>query len=111
MLFNSYEFIFAFLPVTIAGFYVIGVLSRTWSLRWLILVSFFFYAWWRPLNVLLIAPSILINYVLARMLQRLGRNESRRRASRVILILGIAFNVAVLGYFKYTNFLGGAVKD
>src|SRR5438552_8417839 len=111
MLFNSYEFIFAFLPVTIAGFYVIGVLSRTWSLRWLILASFFFYAWWRPLNVLLIAPSILINFVLARTLQRLVRNEKRRHASLAVLVLGLAFNVAFLGYFKYTYFLGSAIND
>jgi len=70
VLFNSYEFIFVFLPLTTAGFFALGRLSRTWSLRWLILASFFFYAWWRPFNVLLIAPSILINYALARMLQR-----------------------------------------
>jgi alginate O-acetyltransferase complex protein AlgI len=111
VLFNSHEFIFVFLPLTAAGFFVLGHLSRAWSLRWLILASFFFYAWWRPFNVLLIAPSILINYVLARMLQRLGRNENRRRASRAVLILGIVFNVAFLGYFKYTNFLGGAIND
>ena len=111
MLFNSYEFIFAFLPVTIAGFYVLGPVSRIWSLHWLILASFFFYAWWRPLNVLLIAPSILINFVLARTLQRLVRNEKRRRASLAVLVLGLAFNVAFLGYFKYTYFLGTAIND
>ncbi len=111
MLFNSYEFIFAFLPVAAAGFFALGAFSRTWSLRWLILASFFFYAWWRPLNVLLIAPSILINYVLARILQRWSQNERRRHTSRAVLILGIVFNVAFLGYFKYTNFLGGAIND
>jgi len=111
MLFNSYEFIFAFLPVTLAGFYLLGTLSRTWSLHWLILASFFFYAWWRPLNVLLIAPSILINFVLARTLQRLVRNEKRRHASLAVLVLGLAFNVAFLGYFKYTYFLGSAIND
>src|SRR6266853_695745 len=111
MLFNSYEFIFAFLPVTIAGFYLLGPVSRRWALHWLILASFFFYAWWRPLNVLLIAPSILINFVLARTLQRLVRNEKRRRASLAGLVLGLAFNVAFLGYFKYTYFLGTAIND
>src|SRR6266853_819423 len=111
MLFNSYEFIFAFLPVTIAGFYLLGPVSRRWALHWLILASFFFYAWWRPLNVLLIAPSILINFVLARTLQRLVRNEKRRRASLAVLVLGLAFNVAFLGYFKYTYFLGTAIND
>jgi len=111
MLFNSYEFIFVFLPVTLAGFYVLGALSRTWSLRWLILASFFFYAWWRPINVLLIAPSILVNFVLARILQRLVRNEKRRNVSLAVLLLGLAFNVAFLGYFKYTYFLGTAIND
>jgi D-alanyl-lipoteichoic acid acyltransferase DltB (MBOAT superfamily) len=111
MLFNSHEFILAFLPLTLVGFYVLGTMSRAWSLHWLILASLFFYAWWRPLNVLIIAPSILINLVLARgLLQRVG-DETRRHASTAILVLGIAFNVAFLGYFKYTYFIGGAIND
>jgi alginate O-acetyltransferase complex protein AlgI len=110
VLFNSYEFIFAFLPLVAAGFFVLGNLSRTLALRWLILASLFFYAWWRPFNVLLIAPSIFINFVLARTLQSLGM-KNKRQASRAVLILGIAFNVAFLGYFKYTNFIGRAIDD
>src|SRR5882672_11280574 len=110
MLFNSYEFIFAFLPLVAAGFFLLGGVSRTLALRWLILASLFFYAWWRPCNVLLIAPSILVNFVLARTLQRLGRAD-KRRTSMAVLILGIAFNIAFLGYFKYTNFVGGAIND
>ena len=111
MLFNSYEFIFAFLPATVAGFYLLGPRSRNLSLHWLILASLFFYAWWRPLNVLIIAPSILVNFALARGLQRLARNEKRPRPALAVLILGIAFNVAFLGYFKYTYFLGTAIND
>src|ERR1700744_1452548 len=111
MLFNSHEFIFAFLPVTVLAFYGIGHLSRAWALRWLILASFFFYAWWRPLNVLLIAPSILINFALARVLERLGQKEEQRRSSRAVLLLGIAFNIAFLGFFKYTDFVRGTIND
>ena len=110
MLFNSYEFIFAFLPVVLVVFFALGRASRSWALRWLIVASLFFYAWWRPLNVLIIAPSVLINFVLARMLQRLGKRGSRSSA-RAVLLLGIAFNVAFLGYFKYSNFLVGAIND
>lgn len=110
MLFNSYEFIFAFLPLTLFGFYLFGAASRAWALRWLIFASIFFYAWWRPFNVLLITPSILINFALARMIQRFGAS-GRRRAATVVLTLGIAFNVAFLGYFKYTNFLVTTVDD
>jgi len=55
MLFNSTEFLFAFLPLTLLGFYLLGTTSRAWALRWLILASLVFYAWWRPVNVLIIA--------------------------------------------------------
>ena len=111
MLFNSYQFILGFLPVTLAIFYIFGRFSRTSALRWLIFASLVFYAWWRLLNVAIILPSILINFLLAQRLQRLGVDESNRRASKLTLIAGIAFNVAFLGYFKYTNFLAGAIND
>ena len=110
MLFNSYEFIFAFLPIVVAVFFALGTASRAWALRWVIAASLFFYGWWRPLNVLIITPSVLINFVLARALQRLNKQGSRG-AARAVLLTGIAFNVAFLGYFKYSNFLVGAVND
>jgi len=111
VLFNSAEFIFGFLPLTLIGFYLLDSRSRPWALRWLILASLGFYAWWRPLNVLIIAPSILINLIAAEILQRLSANDQRRGLARVVLILGIAFNVCFLGYFKYTDFFLGAVND
>ena len=110
MLFNSYEFIYAFLPVVLAVFFALGLASRAWALRWIIAASLFFYAWWRPLNVLIIAPSVLINFLLARLLQRLSK-QGRRGSARGVLIAGIVFNVAFLGYFKYSNFLVCAVND
>ena len=110
MLFNSYEFIFVFLPVVVAVFFALGLVSRVWALRWIIAASLFFYGSWRPLNVLIIAPSVAINFALARALQRLGKRENRG-ASQAVLLLGIAFNVAFLGYFKYSNFLVGAIND
>jgi len=110
MLFNSYEFIFGFLPLTLAGFFLLGRVSRGWALSWTILASLFFYAWWRPINVLIIAPSIMVNFVLARALQHLGKS-GRPAAARAVLLLGIAFNVAFLGYFKYANFAVGAAND
>ena len=111
MLFNSYEFIFAFLPAVVAVFFALGRVSRTWALRWVIGASLFFYTLWRPFNVLIIAPSVLLNFILARLLQRLRKQGNRNTAARVVLLVGIAFNVAFLGYFKYSNFLVGAVND
>jgi alginate O-acetyltransferase complex protein AlgI len=111
VLFNSYEFLFVFLPVTVAGFFALGSLSRSWALGWIIFVSVLFYAWWRPLNVLIIAPSILINFILARALQRLATDEKRFQTARLVLLLGIAFNVAFLGYFKYVDFGLSTIND
>jgi alginate O-acetyltransferase complex protein AlgI len=111
VLFNSYQFLFAFLPITLVGFFALGTVSRMWALRWIIFVSLLFYAWWRPLNVLLIAPSILINFALARTLQRLSEDERGRRTSRLVLLLGIAFNIAFLGYFKYIDFGRSTINE
>src|SRR5207302_6412302 len=99
MLFNSYEFIFVFLPVTLGGFFLLGLRSRNLALGWIIVASLGFYAWWRPINVLIIAPSILVNFALARWLLRLTADKNRAGPARLVLLLGIAFNVAFLGYF------------
>jgi alginate O-acetyltransferase complex protein AlgI len=111
MLFNSAEFLFGFVPVAVAGFYLLGRFSRGSAIRWLIVVSLVFYGWWRPLNVLIIGPSIVVNFGLARALQRLNQNEHSRRASKAVLLLGILFNVVFLGVFKYTDFIAGTVND
>lgn len=109
MLFNSVPFIFGFLPLVLAGFYTLGHWRRDWAILWLILASLCFYAWWRPLNVLLITPSILINYVLARIIQH--RVDERPGIARTALIAGIVFNLCFLGYFKYINFFGVVAGD
>lgn len=111
MLFNSYEFLFAFLPVTLVGFYLLGAFSRRSAILWLILLSLLFYGWWRPVNILIIGPSIIINYTLAKLLLRLNQDEGSPGASRAVLLLGIAFNVLFLGFFKYADFLSGTIND
>jgi alginate O-acetyltransferase complex protein AlgI len=111
MLFNSYEFIFVFLPFSLACFFLSGTVSRNWALRSIIATSLLFYAWWRPINVLIIAPSIIINYGLARILLYLRENEKQRLPSMAVLVIGIVFNVAFLGYFKYIDFIRGTAND
>jgi alginate O-acetyltransferase complex protein AlgI len=111
MLFSSAGFLFGFLPVALAGFYLLGRFSRVSAIRWLIVVSLVFYGWWRPLNVLIISPSIIINFFIARALLRLSQNEQSRGTSKTILVLGILFNVAFLGVFKYTDFVTGTIND
>src|SRR4030095_3627202 len=111
MLFNSGEFIFAFLPLVLAGFMLCGRVSRNAALGWLIVASLFFYAWWRPLNVLIIAPSIIVNFVVARWMVRLGAEGGHTAARRALLAFGVVFNVLFLGYFKYINFFANVAND
>ena len=62
MLFNSFEFIFAFLPITIFVFFQIGKYNRSLAAAWLGLASLFFYGWWNPAYIILLLGSILFNY-------------------------------------------------
>ena len=109
MLFNSYSFIFGYFPLVLAGFCFLGARRREWALLWLTAASLLFYAWWRPLNVLLIAPSIFVNYGIARYLEQ--NAERRPQLGRIALIAGIVFNLCFLGYFKYITFGAQALND
>ena len=109
MLFNSAEFLFAFLPLVVLGFYVLAGRSVRWALFFLTAASLLFYAWWRPLNVVIIAPSILINYALSRVIIA-SREQAPGRAS-LAFWAGIVFNILYLGYFKYTSFVEQVVRD
>ena len=97
MLFNSYVFLFVFLPVTLFGFHIIGKQGHhRIAISWLVGASLFFYGWWNPAYLGLILGSILFNYAVGFSL--LGRPH------KLTLFLGVAGNLGVLGYFKYANF-------
>lgn len=103
MLFNSYEFIFLFLPLTFAVFVALGAAGYGRAcLSWLTLASLGFYAWWNPTNLLIIGPVVLANYFVARGIQRWA--DDRDALARTLMILGIVGNLCFLGYFKYVNF-------
>lgn len=98
MLFNSYTFIFLFLPITLMVFFRIGRSSRQLASLWLFGASLFFYGWWNPAYVSLLLASILFNYGVGR---ALARNQAGKSS---MLFFGIAADLALLGYFKYANF-------
>jgi D-alanyl-lipoteichoic acid acyltransferase DltB (MBOAT superfamily) len=100
MLFNSPEFIFLFLPVTLIVWFLLGHGGRTRAATpWLVLASLFFYGWWDPRYLVLIGFSMGFNFLLGK---RLGASGG---GGRGLLWLGLAVNLGLLGYFKYTNFL------
>lgn len=96
MLFSSLEFLI-FLPCTLLGFFLFGrYASHQVANIWLIFASLFFYGWWNPKYLLLIIPLIFINYFFALLIHE--------KKSKPVLTIGVVFNLAVLGYFKYANF-------
>ena len=101
MLFNSYTFVLLFLPVTLAGFFLLGRGERqTPAIVWLVAASLVFYGWWNPAYLLLISVSILVNFAIGNVIA----NSPEEQRSRTPLVIGIVFNLGLLGYFKYANF-------
>ncbi len=110
MLFNSYIFIFAFLPLAVAGFFALahwlprGVRRRA-AIGWLVLASLAFYAWWNPPYVLLLLFSLAFNFAAGwAVARRHGDRRSGRSLRRLALVLGIGVNLGLLGFFKYADF-------
>ncbi|MNS01985.1 Peptidoglycan O-acetyltransferase [compost metagenome] len=99
MLFNSLPFLFLFLPAVALLYFTLSArgLGRT-AMGWLVVASLFFYAWWNPAYLVLVVGSILFNFAVG---TALGRDRPHRR---LILILGVTANLALLGYYKYANF-------
>ena len=97
MVFSSFAFILLFLPLTLSGYFLIGKRNIRASNIWLLAASFFFYGWWDWRFVPLLLASIVWNYIC-------GTKLPAARRKKVLLFIAIAVNIALLGYFKYTNF-------
>ena len=103
MLFNSYQFIFLFLPVTLLVFFLIGNKGHhRIALSWLVGASLFFYACWNPAYLGLLLFSLLFNYACGVALS--NKDEQAQNPSRLLLFAGVTINLLLLGYYKYANF-------
>jgi D-alanyl-lipoteichoic acid acyltransferase DltB (MBOAT superfamily) len=103
MLFTSGEFLFVYLPLTLALFFLIARWAGdAAAAAWLVLASFVFYAYWLPVYTALLALSIVFNYTLGRWIA--GCDAQHAKLRRLLLFVAVAANLAVLGYFKYANF-------
>jgi len=107
MLFNSYIFIFAFLPIVLWGFFQIGKTSHALASLWLAAASLFFYGWWDIRYVGLLLASIAFNYAAGYVIgHRVARQSVSQSVSqsKILLASAIGVNLILLGYFKYANF-------
>jgi alginate O-acetyltransferase complex protein AlgI len=104
MLFNSFEFIFLFLPATFFLYYML--LSRrlfVGARAILIAASLFYYAWWRLDYLPIILLTLLFNFVIGTIL---SSDSARTAGMRLhVLATGIVLNLLLLGYYKYSDFI------
>ena len=104
MLFNSYEFIFAFLPFAFISYFALLHYGRDFEARvTLVLSSLFFYSWWNVAYLPLILSSIVVNFFVGKKLSG-GFEQESSRFKKYLLIIGVIFNLGLLAYFKYADF-------
>jgi len=101
MVFTSYIFVFYFLPLVLAGYYVLPARS-TWRNAWLLVTSYAFYGWWNPWFVLLMVFVTAVNYACGRLIARPGASPGQRRWA---VTAAIAISLGLLCFFKYWTFL------
>lgn len=100
MLFNSYAFIFIFLPITLVGYYGLTALGKIKSAKWwLFSASLYFYTFWTFKNLPILLLSIAFNYTLGNYLISQLNEHKKKNA----LYLGLAFNICLLSFFKYSD--------
>src|SRR6185312_15397341 len=91
MLFNSYPFLFVFLPMTLAGYLLLNHAEyHRVALLFMIAASSVFYAFWHPPHVFIFWGSVLGNFTIGRLIV----NEDKWLVRRTLLILGIAANLS-----------------
>lgn len=106
MLFNSYAFVFGFLPIALVLFFSLGRVSRAWAAAWLALTSIAFYGYWSPKYIPLLLGSVVFNFLAGRAISRCAGTKG----ARWILAASVAANLILLGFYKYADFFALSVN-
>jgi D-alanyl-lipoteichoic acid acyltransferase DltB (MBOAT superfamily) len=101
LLFSSAVFLLVFLPATVVVYWLLPFRFR---MPLLLVASYVFYLSWNPIYGLLLATSTVVNYGIARAMP--DSAQPRR-----LLVLGIAFNLLILGFFKYAGFFSEGAAE
>ncbi|AXA94101.1 MBOAT family protein [Massilia sp. YMA4] len=106
MLFNSYAFLFGFLPVVLLAYFAAARHGAAWASAVLATASLMFYGWWDVRYLPLLLASIGVNYACS---LRIHGAAGRRRQAWLALAVGA--NLALLGWYKYANFFARTVTE
>ena len=96
MVFSSLLFMFIYLPVTLAVYYLV---PKKWRNIWLFVVNLVFYGWGEPVYIFLMIFSIIVNYTAGRLI------EAHREKGKLIIALSVIINLGLLMFFKYYDFI------
>lgn len=99
MIFSSLTFLFAYLPIVLAVYFLAPL---TWRNLVLLLVSLFFYGWGEPVYITIMFASILIDYTHGILVEKYRHDDKK---ARWFVTQSIIFNLLLLGFFKYWDFL------
>ena len=101
MLFNSFVFIFAFLPITFLVYFGLNRMRHyTTAKIALVVASLYFYAFFNWSYLPIIISSILVNYLVASRMKM----DDKPWLRKLWMVVGVAFNIGMIGYFKYFDF-------
>lgn len=105
MLFNSFIFIFIFLPITLTGYFLLNSYGKEQLAKgFLVLASLYFYSYFNYKYTYLILFSILVNYFLGSILSKSTNKNKQNTSIKFCFILGLFINIGMLFYFKYYDF-------
>lgn len=97
MVFSSFTFLFIFLPLVLLTYFIVK--KRKLRNIVLFIFSLIFYAWGEPVYVLLMILSIIVNYIVALIIEKVPKKK------KIFLLLDVIFNIGIIGFFKYGNFI------
>lgn len=104
MIFSSTIFVFGFLPLFLITYYVVPKQAKSWVI---LLGSYAFYAWWRVDYLAVVFSLSFVSYLAAQKAYHATTDKAHKWAVNI----GVTFDLAVLGYFKYTMFFMGGFSD
>lgn len=104
MLFNSYVFIFAFLPITLFGYFILNHFRKHNIAKvWLVVCSLFFYGYFNFSYLWIIVTSVIVNYLISYYFER--SKSSKAKLRKFLFCLGLFLNIGILFFYKYLDFV------